>query len=492
MPNVSFVREELTEMLPIYKQISDCILGEMKVKDGETDYLPKPNAADTSTENSERYDAYVERAVFYNVTGRTLRGMVGQIYAKLPIVELPRGLEPVLMDTNGNGVTLEQHSRKTCAIVGALGRAGLLTDYPVTDKAITRRDLETGQIRPTITQYTPEQIINWRTRTTGAKEILSLVVIEEEYIVEDDGFAIETATQWRVLSLGKSHEYEAEGITDDPNVYTVEIWRMADGTSQIYSVSQPTDSAGKYLKEIPFTFVGSENNDQDIDIAPMYDISALNIAHYRNSADYEESSFMVGQPTPYLAGLTQSWVDDVLKGHIQLGSRAAIPLPEGGSAGLLQAESNIMPFEAMQHKERQMVALGAKLVEQATVQRTATEAGIENASENSVLSSIAKNVSAAYMFALQKCALFTGDNPDEIEFQLNTDFDFDSMTLDDLLKVVSSWQQGAISWPEMREAAKRIGVASEDNEEAEKLIAAEKEEKMRMEERRVNNTQTKD
>ena len=93
--------------------------------------------------------------------------------------------------------------------------------------------------------------------------------------------------------------------------------------------------------------------------------------------------------------------------------------------GLIQASANSMPKEAMDTKERQMVALGAKLVEQKQVQRTATEAGLENASETSVLASAANNTAEAFRTALGWCMEFVGTDG-EIEFDLNTDFLFTS------------------------------------------------------------------
>lgn len=488
MSNVSYVRPELKVKLSIYNLILDCIDGEKKVKSKKTAYLPKPNAADLSEENDARYDAYLRRAVFYNVSSRTLRGLVGQIFDKDPTIELPDSLEPINEDANGNGLTLTQSAQKACSYVGALGRAGLLSDYPVTQGFVTKADLAKGDIRPTMTLYEARQMINWRTRPRGAKEVLSLVVIVEKYISKDDGFEIELSTQHRVLRLGISEQNNLPGIVDDEDVYTVEIWRETENGNTIHESYQPQDSKGSFLSEIPFTFIGSENNDSEIDIPPMYDISSLNIAHYRNSADYEESSFIVGQPTPYFAGLTQDWVKDNFQdGVVQLGSRAAIPLPEGGSAGLLQAESNIMPFEAMQHKERQMVALGAKLVEQTSVQRTATEAAIESSNENSVLNSISKNVSAAYQFGLEQCALFTGDNPESIVFELNSDFDFKNMSLEDIMKIIAAWQQNAISFTEMRMALHRADVAIQDEGDVIVEIEAEIDKKMEREKEQSNN-----
>ena len=473
MANVAFVRKDLKIFLKIYKLIRDCLLGENQVKKRTTDYLPRPNADDVSDENAARYSGYLERAVFYNVTGRTLGGMVGQIFIREPVIELPSQLDIIIEDANGSGISLVQSSKKAVGFVLGYGRAGLFTDYPDTGGSVTVKDLEDGDIRPTINLYAPWRIINWRTTLRGAKSILSLVVLSEMYVADDDGFEMKELEQFRVLRLGPSPENKAFPIEENVAKFTVEIWKSTDGAFAISETYQPKDSSGDYLLEIPFTFIGSENNDVEIDKAPLDDIASLNIAHYRNSADYEESSFIVGQPTPYFTGLTQEWVDGVLKGVITLGSRAAIPLPTGATAGLLQAAANIMPFEAMGHKENQMVALGAKLVEQKSVQRTATEANIEEASENSILSSSAKNVSEAYKFALEKCTEFMGLASEKITFELNTDFDLSSMTSEERSQVIAEWQGGALTFGEMRTALRKAGIATLDDEEAKAKIDAE-------------------
>ncbi len=473
MANVSFVKKELKLLLSLYYLIRDCIDGEVKIKAGKTKYLPQPNAEDESEENQARYKAYIERAVFYNVTARTLKGLVGQVFLRDPVIEVPSLLKIVEEDANGGGVSLTQSAKKAVAFVLAHGRAGLFVDYPATEGVASRAQLEAGDIRPTVNIYEPWRVINWRTTTRGAKEILSLVVLSETYVASDDGFEAKEAEQFRVLRLGKSLENVEAGIDESEDVYTVEIWQKSGGKFGIAETYQPRDSSGALLKEIPFTFIGAENNDVEIDNPPLYDLASLNIGHYRNSADYEESCFIVGQPTPYFAGLTEEWVNKVMKGVVTLGSRAAVPLPEGGTAGLLQAESNTMPYEAMQHKERQMVALGAKLVEQTTVQRTATEADLEATSENSTLSSSAKNVSAAYKWGLEWCAEFVGVPATGIKFELNTDFDIANMTPQERQQTISEWQAGAISFSEMREGLRKAGVAKLDDKKAKAEIDAE-------------------
>lgn len=458
MPNVAFVREEIKNLLPQYDLITDCVEGEKKVKYKKTKYLPQPNADDVSEANIERYKAYLERAVFYNVTQRTLLGLTGQIFSKDPVVEIPAELDVINVDANGGGVSLTQIAKRAIMQVLSIGRCGVFVDYPATEAPVSKEDLAKGDIRPTINVYLGGKIINWRTKVRGAKEILSLVVLEEKYTATDDGFEMKQETQWRVLRLNET------------DVYQVEIWRKAGSYKIAEGPFFPKDAKGNNLNEIPFMFVGAENNDDLPDLPPLYDIASLNIAHYRNSADYEESCFIVGQPTPYFAGLTQDWVDNVLKGRIALGSRAAVPLPENGSAGLLQAEANTMPKEAMEHKENQMTALGAKLVEQKSVQRTATEASIDNASETSILVSSAKNVSSALKFALEKCAAFVGADAAKISFELQTDFAIARMSAEERRQLISEWQGNAITFSEMRSALRKVGVATLDDTEAQNEI----------------------
>jgi len=466
--SVNYIRKELQAVARIYTLIRDCIAGQFAIKAKGTTYLPKPNADDLSEENRVRYDSYLERAVFYNVTARTLRGLVGQIFLRDPVIEVPVLLQSVVDDANGEGISLSQIAKRTVQQVLSYGRAGLFVDYPATLGGASRLELEQGYIRPTIEGYAPWDIINWRTMSRGTKEILSLVVLREEYVLKDDSFEETLAVRYRVLRLGQSVGNPFFAEYND--FYTVELWASLEGKFGIAESYQPTDANGNLFNELPFTFVGAENNDSEIDNAPLCDIANLNVAHYRNSADYEESCFIVGQPTLIAVGITEEWNKNVLGGRLSFGSRGGIALPQGADAKLIQAESNTMVFEAMELKERQMVALGAKLVEQEKVQRTATEANLETASENSTLASSAKNVSAAYEWALGKCAEFTGATG-PIKFELNTDFDLSAMSATDRAEVVKSWQAGALTFGEMRSVMKKAGIATEEDDAAKETIA---------------------
>lgn len=462
-PNVAFQRLELTNMLPQYDLIRDCIEGSQKIKKAQDKYLPIPNAEDGGElTTGSRYQAYLKRAVFYNVTKRTLAGLIGQVFLRDPVSEYPTLLDPLKDDFSGSGVSMDQFAFMATGENIAYGRLGVLIDYPDVDVPATQADLQSGKVRPAVLMYPSRSIINWRTIVKNGREILSLVVIFEQAIIDDDGFEQLYQDVWRVLSLDKD------------GLYQVQLYEKTSGNFSVSETYFPKDAKGNRLTEIPFTFVGVFNNNASVDEPPMYDMAELNIAHYRNSADYEEACFLCGQPTLALSGLTEDWVNNVMNGKVALGSRGAIMLPTNGKAELIQAQENTMPKEAMDAKERQMVALGAKLVEQKTVQRTLGEAELENTAETSILGSIAKNVEKAMVFALTWCARFVGADENGIKYELNTEFDLTQLDFNERGQTLKEWQAGAITFSEMRQNLRRGGIASLDDDKAKAELKQDK------------------
>lgn len=464
MPNVAFVHPLVKALIPSYELIRDCLAGEQQIKFRRSKYLPIPNAADLSEENVSRYNAYLTRAVFYNVSERTQGGLVGQIFLRDPMVEVPTLLENVVIDATGSGIPLQQLAMETASYALAYGRTGLFVDYPETDGPASAQDIADGKIRPTIKVVQPWDLINYRTKQRGAQIVLSLVVFREDYVKDDDGFETKIENQWRVLRL------------DENDNYVIEVYR--DNKTAPDQRFYPRGPNGELIDEIAFSFVGAVNNDPKPQKPPMYDLCSVNIAHYRNSADYEENIFFIGQPTPWFSGLTEEWVKNVMGGQVALGARGGIMLPGDGAAGILQVEPNTLAKEGMDQKEGQMIALGAKLIEASQTERTATEANYDNISETSILSSVAKNVGAAIVWALEWSAYYVGASEDGIKYDLNTEFDLVSLSTEERSALLKEWQGGAITFSEYRENLRRAGIATLSDEDAKAEIETEQTEQI--------------
>lgn len=459
--SVTFVRPEVQAKRASWRLVRDAVAGSEAVKDGG--YVIPVNPHDDSTANRKRNEARVEGAFYFNATGRTLPALTGIAFGKWPEVKLPPDLEFLLQDVDGSGVGLINQSQATVSDVLQTGRAGLLVDYPQSGGATSKADAETLALRATIALYSAESIINWRTQRVGARNLLTLAVLQETY-EEWDGFELESKTQYRVLRL-------------DDGRYVQEVWReVRKGDWAIVESYEPRDGAGQPWREIPFTFVGATNNDATPDQSPLYDLADANIAHFRNSADHEEALFFAGQAQYWVSGATQEWVETLQQSGAYVGSRAIMPVPEGGQMGIVQAQAVSALSDEMRHKVELMAQLGARLIAPGQATRTATEAAADDKTSNSVLSIVCDNVSDAYRTALRWVAQFARVSyaEGELDFSISTEFSgvqFDAQQMAQALALVQAgYMPVSALWTYLR-ANGLIDADKSDDEIQEELAA---------------------
>lgn len=457
--NANYVHADYVRAVPAWRMADDCYAGELQVKAAGELYLPNPSPlGDPPEERRARYDSYVKRASFFNATRRTADGLAGLVFSRWPTYALPDAR--MENDIDGGGTTVVQQAQQAVNSTLLKGRCGLLADFPAAG-GVSLAQVREG-VKPIIRLFRPEQIINWRSVATPTGTALSLVVLSEDIAVEDDGFQHKTAQRLLVLRLVDGQATSQSHIKRDDGWDTSEVTVLKD-------------SSGRALDSIPFFFVGAVDNNPTIDESPLSDIVAVNLAHYRTSADYEESNFICAQPSLFITGVTTDWHKSVLKDNpIRLGSRSANVLNTGSHAFLLQATSSGALFESMVHKEKQMVTLGARLVETSSGNKTATEIEAETASATSILMTVTLNVSEAYTAALRACAKYIGEDPDTVRLTLNTRFNTSKMTAAERQQLVAEWQGGAITFGEMRARLVEDEIATVENvDEARETIAAE-------------------
>lgn len=471
MAKPDFIKPELLAMMPVYELVTACYQGERAIKRttgynalsahgngggannfSVSPYLPDPSPASEKYEvRVKRYQDYLNRAVFYNVTRRTVSALVGQIFSKYPTYDLNE-LAYLETDIDGSGESLVQQAKDAAIQCLLKGGGGLLADMPV-NNGVTRASMASGGIRPTISHYERESIINWRVSKVGAVYKLSLLVLSQSYIAEDDGYEQKLGEQLLVLRL-------VDGLAES------EILQKIDGNWVSQGVNKLKDNKGSQLTEIPFYFYGAVNNDAEIDDSPMYDIAQLNIHHFMNSADMEEMLFLSATPTLVVSGLTEQWVTDVLEDGIAIGSRSGILLPQGGSAQMMQISADSVIANAMADKEAQMRSLGAKLVQESSGQaKTALQASQEGADETSVLTTISNNLSDCFTKAIRAAARYAGVETDGLFVTFNTQFDFAKLSPEQIDRLMGLWQGGAISFEELRGLLVESEFATNENVE---------------------------
>lgn len=413
--NVDFTRPEYKAAAPQWKLVRDVCRGGEDINT----YLPELVEQDDARKKKRNKD-YQDRAVFYPITGNTRNGMIGMAFKKDPLVAVIEKLSCLKDDADGAGSSIYQLAQSSLESVLEVGRHGLYVDYNSDSKL------------PYIFQYRAEDIINWRTARINGRTMLTLVVLRET-VEEEDGFGFKDAIQYRALAIEDGH-------------FICRVYRKAAGQSvfQIDSEYMPERAGNGAWDEIPFTFIGAQNNDHTIDEAPLLGLAKINLGHYRNSADYEDSVFFCGQVQPYLGGLDTTWRDHLEKTGVIVGSRSPVMLPKDGFFGYAQAQPNMLAKEAMDSKRDYMVALGAQLVSADSKVKTVIQSVGEQNAQTSILSICCSNVSDAFSKALMWCAEYLGLDTADISFEINKDLVNHIADSAMIREIVSAWQSSAI------------------------------------------------
>jgi hypothetical protein len=409
------------------------------------------------SKDAPRSKTYIQNAILTNFTSLTKEGLTGLVFRRDPKIEIPDELQYLLDDAVGDDRGLMQLAKQSLGEVMITGRHGLLTDFPRSKGGVSIADTENLQAH--IIPYKAENIINWNIERVDGKAVVKFIVLHEPTLALVDDFDWELKDKYRLLKL------------DDEGNYYQAIY---DENLDIEDFVYPLDKNGNNLKEIPFAFVGSEDNNEEMDKAPLLDLATLNIGHYRNSADYEESVFVVGQPSLFVSS---DWgvqeFNEALPNGIKIGARQGHFLGPNGQAMLLQANANQMSAEAMRDKLKQAAYIGARLISEPGGRETAEGVKIRFSSQNSALHTIVMNEDDAIEKSLKFCTWFMGGNPEEILFKLNREFYPETADPQLIAQNIMLYQNAVISREEFRDDLKQknvIDIDKTDEEFEEELL----------------------
>lgn len=401
---------------------------------------------------ASRNKRYIDDAQFTNFTARTKNALVGAIFRKPITTELPNTIEYVNDDATGAGVPLEKLAQEVSGEVIETGRYGLLVDYPLSEEGLTIDQVEKRNLKAHIKRYEPQAIINWRVEMYDGLPKLSMVVLKECIPgIAEDGFTWISTTQYRVLKL-------------EDGIYSQYLYGQDE---KIISRYEPRDKAGNRWDEIPFVFVGSENNDACVDPSPLFDIAMLNIGHLRNSADYEEMIHICGSPTMVITTeMSPEEFEAANPGGVRIGARRGFNFGPNSSAQFLQPQSNPVIDVAMQRKETQAAMIGARIMMSTAINETAEAARMRLSGETCQLALIANNVGDA----LEQCAYYIlrymdTNSDQDIMIELNQDFFEMNIDSSMILAKLQLYINGIIAKTDFRNWLRQAGDLDPDRDD---------------------------
>ena len=181
--------------------------------------------------------------------------------------------------------------------------------------------------------------------------------------------------------------------------------------------------------------------------------------------------FVHGQPTIHVdvgEMSTEQW-NALNENGVVVGARGSIITAGGGKAGLMQAEANGAAFEAMEHKEEQIVKIGARVITDRTGNETAEAARIRFSSENSVLGDVVVNLSTALTQCLRWCAEFMGELG-ESKYEINTNFFDKSLDPQTIMALITSFDRGALGMTDLRRSLRSADFTERTDEEIDEEV----------------------
>ena len=428
--DITATHPQYRKYAPLWKRCRDVIEGSDAVKKARELYLKR-----LPGQSLEAYEHYLERAIFFNVAGKTLELYLSLIFSKAAAIHGIPPESPLVQDCDLQGNTLEEFMEETTAETLTVGRCGVLVDYAGSIEAgMSLADAEREEARPYLVRYPAESIIHWHTGRHGGKTVLDRAVLKEKRSDNEEDDDI----QYRELVLIDGR-------------YTVRIWKkIAEATEAQWAVEKAIVPllSGNPIRHIPFYFIDPISGSADCKKPPLLDLVDINLGHYRTMADLEHGRFHSGLPTPIFAGF-----------NFQEGETIKLGSTEGIWSNMPDAKAYYLEFtgrglealeKAAQQKEAWMIQLGAGLIDSyQKTQEAAQTLMIRRSGANATIGRIAMAVSESMTKALKFLCQWANIPNDDVKIQLTTEYLPESVNPQEiaiLLQAVQSGNYRRIDW----------------------------------------------
>ena len=441
----------------MWQQMRDTWAGQEAVKSQTTLYLPATSGMyedgfPTQEKGVCAYNAYILRALFHSFVSDAVDNLLGMLWNKPPVYEIPKELEYLNQKATTEGEGLLQLHRSINRQQLIPGRCGLLVDLP------SGASLDSPQ--PYVAMYHAERILNWDAGFRGqmATESVNLVVLDESGPQRDGMFGWKDTNQYRVLMLGNPEIDEPSGV------YRWGVFSDSDKAPKFDpSALQVATSRGIPFTRIPWTFINANSTVSTPCYPPLLGLSNLSLAIYRLEADYRQALFMQTQDTLFTKGFTDQGDKPLRTGA---GGRIHANTKEG-DAKYIGVASQGLP-ELRTARDNDLKLANSKAGELMDASSRARESGtaleMRIGSKTATMNEIAIAAAEGLQQVLRDVAQWVGvKNLDSIVVKPNFEFasrEFQAMDMKTLIeaKVLG----GPMSWESIHEWSRKRGGPGKD------------------------------
>lgn len=391
------------EHAPDWQLIRDVIEGSKAIRKGGEKYLPMLGGM-----RYKEYEAYSNRAQFFNATARTVNGLVGAVFRREPKINLgdAESLRPLLDSCTTTNQSFNAFARDIFRETLSMGRVGALVDAPFNGGT------------PYFTKYRAEDITNWRVVKMDDGKIMAdqVVLCEMRAVPAEDGFGADEEKFYRVLFLDDEGRYHQEVFVK------VETLEGKTNYVSVGKVMPMISGLGAFRNEMPFVCFGPTATGMAIQKSPILDIAELNVLHFQRSAQLAHGQFYTATPT-YWAMAPMNGEQNVV---YQVGPNNVWLVDQPNACGILEYRGEGLKYleSACTQLEQQMSGLGARLVSDRknTAAEASDVAAMRDKGETSLLHEIVSSVDAGLTELLKVWVRWQGRNPKDVSVRLNRDF----------------------------------------------------------------------
>jgi len=399
-PNTAYVNME-----PHWLLIEALMQGTYGVRKKHRKYLPQE-----PRELDESYDNRLMRstlAPYYVRLERMLAGMLTRKPVRLE--DVSDVVTEQLFDVDLQGNDLNVWTYETARKCIRYGHVGVLVDAPKAG--------DNG--RPYWTQYTPRDILGWRSEVKDGKQQLTQLRLMETITVPDGLYGEKQVQQVRVLTPGAFEIHQKDKKGDFVLV----------------------DEGNTSLSEIPFAVAYSNRVGVLESRPPLADIAELNLKAYQVQSDLDNQLHISAVPMLAIFGFPQSAEE------ISAGPGEAMALPEGASAQYIEPSGNSYSaqFQRLDQIASQINELGlAAVLGQKLSAETAEAKRIDRSQGDSTMMVIAQQMQDLIDNCLQFHAQYM-QQPQAGSSFVNRDFLGDRLEPQEIQSLLQLYTAGTIT-----------------------------------------------
>jgi hypothetical protein len=378
-----------------WRLVRTLYIGTKAMREAKTEFLPQEEG-----ETGREYESRLARSFCYSGVENAVDDIVGRMFgAPMSIDSMSPAWEPIFADADLCGNGFHRFWRDAAIQATINGIAYVLVDQPRV-AASNLAEQRAANVRPFLRLLRAEEVIGLRAGRRNGVEIVEQLRISECEMVPDGEFGERAVHQIRVLDAPAGEQTSCY----------YRIFRKVGDTDEYALVEEGAFDA----QEIPLVAVYTERNGFMRATVPLRNLAWTNVAHWQSSSD-QRNILRIGRvPILFASGVRKEEIAP--DGKIEIGSSRIYAFADN-TASMRYVEHSGAAIEAgardLEQLEKQMKEQSVELIERPG-DRTATEAAIKSAQDNSWLADVKQGIEDAIALALEYCAMWMNLSPDTI------------------------------------------------------------------------------